>query len=134
MESFLLSLDRKRKIRMLEDALKEDDRIQLEESSTNYTGLFIKGFALNIINIAVLLFWAGVILVVVPNLNKNSSLGVLSFFATILGTYFLTDVIKIFIAKKLTSKINTKNTAAIKTILSLILVVSGAVLILKGAL
>jgi len=87
---------------------KEDDRIQLEESSTNYTGLFIKGFALNIINIAVLLFWAGVILVVVPNLNKNSSLGVLSFFATILATYFLTDVIKIFIAKKLTSKINTK--------------------------
>ena len=113
---------------------KEDDRIQLEESSTNYTGLFIKGFALNIINIAVLLFWAGVILVVVPNLNKNSSLGVLSFFATILATYFLTDVIKIFIAKKLTSKINTKNTAAIKTTLSLILVVSGAVLILKGAL
>lgn len=70
----------------------------------------------------------------VPNLNKNSSLGVLSFFATILVTYFLTDVIKIFIAKKLTSKINTKNTAAIKTILSLILVVSGTVLILKGAL
>ena len=112
---------------------KEDKKIQLEESSTNYIGLFIKGFALNIINIAVLLFWAGVILVVVPNLNKTNSLGVFTFFTTILSTYFLTDVLKIFIAKKLTSKINTENTAIIKTILSLILVVSGAIIIAKGA-
>ena len=112
---------------------KEDKKIQLEESSTNYIGLFIKGFALNIINIAVLLFWAGVILVVVPNLNKTNSLGVFTFFTTILLTYFLTDVLKIFIAKKLTSKINTENTAIIKTILSLILVVSGFIIITKGA-
>ena len=113
---------------------KEDKKIHVEESSTNYIGLFIKGFALNIINIAVLLFWAGVILVVVPNLNKTNSLGVFTFFTTILGSYFLTDVLKIFIAKKLTSKINTENTAIIKTILSLILVISGAVIIAKGAL
>jgi threonine/homoserine/homoserine lactone efflux protein len=113
---------------------KEDQKIELEESSTNYVGLFVKGFALNIINIAVLLFWAGVILVVVPNLNRTNSLGVFTFFTTILGSYFLTDVLKIFIAKKLTSKINTENTAIIKTILSLILVVSGAVIVLKGAL
>ena len=113
---------------------KEDKKIQLKEASTNYIGLFIKGFALNIINIAVLLFWAGVILVVVPNLNRTNSLGVFTFFTTILGTYFITDVLKIFIAKKLTSKINTENTAIIKTILSLILVVSGAFIILKGAL
>ena len=87
---------------------KEDKKIQLKEASTNYIGLFIKGFALNIINIAVLLFWAGVILVVVPNLNRTNSLGVFTFFTTILGTYFITDVLKIFIAKKLTSKINTE--------------------------
>ena len=31
---------------------KEDEKIKLEESSTNYIGLFVKGFALNIINIA----------------------------------------------------------------------------------
>ena len=113
---------------------KEDKKIELEESSTNYFGLFIKGFALNIINIAVLLFWAGVILVVVPNLNKNNSLGVFSFFATILATYFITDLIKLFVAKKLSSKINKKNTSFIKIILSLILFISGAALILKGAL
>ena len=112
---------------------KEDQKIELEESSTNYIGLFVKGFALNIINIAVLLFWAGVILVVVPNLNRTNSLGVFTFFTTILASYFFTDVLKIFIAKKLTSKINTENTAIIKTILSLILVVSGTVLIFKGA-
>ncbi|MDB9712118.1 LysE family translocator [Flavobacteriaceae bacterium] len=112
---------------------KEDKRIHLEESPTNYFGLFVKGFALNIINIAVLLFWAGVIFVAVPNLNRGSSVGVIAFFATILSSYFLVDVVKIFIAKKLSSKINTDRTAIIKIILSIILFVSGAILIFTGS-
>ena len=111
---------------------KEDKKIEVNEPSTSYFGLFIKGFALNIINIGVLLFWAGVVLVVVPTLNKSNTIGVSSFFATIIISYFLTDLVKIFIAKKLSSKINTKTTAFIKVILSLILFFSGLVSIFKG--
>ena len=44
------------------------------------------------------------------------------------------QLIAIYYKAKLTSKINTENTATIKTVLSLILVVSGVVLVLKGAL
>jgi threonine/homoserine/homoserine lactone efflux protein len=112
---------------------KEDQKIELEESSTNYIGLFVKGFALNIINIAVLLFWAGVILVVVPNLNRTNSLGVFTFFYNNSSELLFHRCVKDIHRKKLTSKINTENTAIIKTILSLILVVSGTVLIFKGA-
>ena len=113
---------------------KVDKKIELEDSSTGYFGLFIKGFALNIINIAVLSFWAVVVVVRVPELNENNTLGVFAFFTTIIVTYFLTDLLKIAIAKKLSSKINTKNTSFIKVILSIILLISGLVLILMGAL
>jgi len=113
---------------------KTDKKIELKDSSVGYFGLFIKGFALNIINMAVLLFWAGVVLVIVPNLNKSNTLGVFSFFTTIIASYFLTDLLKIIVAKKLSSKIKTKNTSFIKSILSLILLISGTVLIIKGSL
>ena len=113
---------------------KVDKKIELEDSSTGYFGLFIKGFALNIINIAVLSFWAVVVVVRVPELNENNTLGVFAFFTTIIVTYFLTDLLKIAIAKKLSSKINTKNTSFIKVLLSIILLISGLVLILMGAL
>jgi threonine/homoserine/homoserine lactone efflux protein len=89
---------------------KTDKKIELKDSSVGYFGLFIKGFALNIINMAVLLF------------------------TTIIASYFLTDLLKIIVAKKLSSKINTKNTSFIKSILSLILLISGTVLIIKGSL
>jgi threonine/homoserine/homoserine lactone efflux protein len=78
------------------------------------------------------MFWVGVILVVVPTLQNNNSIGVFSFFSTILATYFCTDIVKILIAKRVSSAINTENTSMIKIILSLILFISGIVIIYTG--
>ena len=111
---------------------KKDKRIKIEAAKENYLNLFLKGFGLNIINIAVLMFWVGVILVVVPTLQNNNSIGVFSFFSTILVTYFCTDIVKILIAKRVSSAINTENTSMIKIILSLILFISGIVIIYTG--
>jgi threonine/homoserine/homoserine lactone efflux protein len=111
---------------------KKDKRIKIEAAKENYLNLFLKGFGLNIINIAVLMFWVGVILVVVPTLQNNNSIGVFSFFSTILATYFCTDIVKILIAKRVSSAINTENTSMIKIILSLILFISGIVIIYTG--
>ena len=111
---------------------KKDKRIKIEAAKENYLNLFLKGFGLNIINIAVLMFWVGVILVVVPTLQNNNSIGVFSFFSTILATYFCTDIVKILIAKRVSSAINTENTSMIKITLSLILFISGIVIIYTG--
>lgn len=111
---------------------KKDKRIKIEAVKENYLNLFLKGFGLNIINIAVLMFWVGVILVVVPTLQNNNSIGVFSFFSTILATYFCTDIVKILIAKRVSSAINTENTSMIKIVLSLILFISGIVIIYTG--
>ena len=37
----------------------------------NYLGIFIKGFLLNFINIGVLVFWLGVIIITGPTLENN---------------------------------------------------------------
>ena len=42
-----------------------------EKNQANYTSLFVKGFLLNIINIGVLVFWLGLVIVVTPNLGGN---------------------------------------------------------------
>ena len=111
---------------------KKDKRIKIEAAKENYLNLFLKGFGLNIINIRVLMLLVGVILVVVPTLQNNNSIGVFSFFSTILATYFCTDIVKILIAKRVSSAINTENTSIIKIILSLILFISGIVIIYTG--
>ena len=41
------------------------------KNQANYTSLFVKGFLLNIINIGVLVFWLGLVIVVTPNLGGN---------------------------------------------------------------
>ena len=111
---------------------KKDKRIKIEAAKENYLNLFLKGFGLNIINIRVLMLLVGVILVVVPTLQNINSIGVFSFFSTILATYFCTDIVKILIAKRVSSAINTENTSIIKIILSLILFISGIVIIYTG--
>ncbi|TYB74162.1 LysE family translocator [Bizionia gelidisalsuginis] len=100
---------------------------------TNYFKLFLKGFFLNFINIGVLVFWLGVIIVVSPNLDNDVN-RFLTFFGTMVGAYFVTDVFKILLAKQLKSKLTPKIIVKIKKLLGLILLVCGIILITKGFL
>ena len=70
-----------------------------QQNQANYTSLFVKGFLLNIINIGVLVFWLGLVIVVTPNLEGNYK-RLIVFFSTLIVSYFLTDLIKILLAKK----------------------------------
>lgn len=99
----------------------------------NYIMLFIKGFLLNFINIGVLGFWVGIIIVIGPQLDMNTN-RIVWFFVMVLGTYLLIDVIKMVLAKRLKRKLTPKRTYIIKRVISIIMVVFGAFLILKGIL
>lgn len=100
---------------------------------TNYYKLFLKGFFLNFINIGVLVFWLGVIIVVSPNLDNDVN-RFITFFGTMVGAYFVTDIFKILLAKQLKSKLTPERIVKIKKLLGLILVVCGIILITKGFL
>ena len=112
------------------DAL-ENSNIMSVPIRNNYLKLFIKGYFLNFINIGVLGFWLGTVLVIGPSLKMNQT-AIFSYFGTILIGYFLTDLGKIFLAKKLKSKMTPAVIYKIKKFMGLLLIICGVFLILNG--
>lgn len=97
----------------------------------NYLKLFVKGFFLNFINIGVLTFWLGAVLVIGPSFDMNR-IAIFSYFGFIITGYFVTDLGKIFLAKKLKAKMTPVLIFRVKRIMGIILIVFGVFLILKG--
>ena len=110
---------------------KEEEKIEVTESKHNYLGLAAKGFAINIFNVGVLIFWGGVTIVAGPS-TGNDPLNFVLFFSIVILAYFITDLGKIIIAKQLKVFINGKTIVFVKSLLALILVISGIVLIIGG--
>jgi threonine/homoserine/homoserine lactone efflux protein len=110
-------------------SIDEIDPKELEK--TNYLSLFIKGFFLNFINIGVLGFWLAVLITVGPQLELQTS-RMLTFFSTLIVTYFITDIFKILLAKQLRNKLNPKNILLIKKFISIVLIISGIFLLTQG--
>ena len=97
----------------------------------NYLRLFFKGFFLNFINVGVLAFWLGIVLVIGPILRMDQP-SIFCYFGTILTSYFLTDLGKIFLAKKLKTKMTPLVINQTKKIMGIILIFCGVFLMLKG--
>jgi len=98
-----------------------------------YLNLMVKGFLLNFINIGVLVFWLGVIIVVGPSLDNEPN-RILVFFGAMLAAYFITDLVKIVLAKQLRKKLTPDRIKLIKKGLGAVLAICGIVLIIKGFL
>lgn len=110
----------------------EDDTPEVRKLSRNdYLGLAAKGFLLNFINIGVLGFWLGLVIVFGPTLEMEIN-RILLFFATILGTYLILDIVKILLAKKLNRKLTPQRIYAVKRGISIVMVVFGGILIGRG--
>lgn len=112
--------------------LKINNSFQQHEK-TNYISLFIKGFLLNFINIGVLVFWLGLIIVVGPNLEGDTK-RFLTFFTALIIVYFITDLVKIILAKKLQHTLTPSLIFKIKKGIGAILIICGIVLMTKGVL
>jgi len=80
-----------------------------------------------------LVFWLGVVVVTGPSFETDINRFVV-FFSTLLIAYFLTDLIKIILAKQLKKKLTPKIIIKTKKILGALLVVCGLILIIKGFL
>ena len=112
-------------------AKKNKEQLNIQESKENYFGLAAKGFAINILNVGVFIFWGGVTIVSSPASGKSFTSFIL-FFSIVLMSYFITDLIKISVANRFKSLLTGKGIVIVNSIVSLILIVSGLVLILKG--
>lgn len=106
---------------------------QIKASKRSYFGLFVKGFLLNFINIGVLIFWLGVLIVVGPSLDNEPNRLIL-FFSAMIGAYFITDIFKILLAKQLKRKLTIERIHMVKRGLGVVLMICGIVLMIKGFL
>ena len=99
--------------------------------NNNYLKLLLKGFFLNFINVGVLAFWLGLIVVIGPTLDMNPT-HIFWYFTIIILSYFITDLGKILLAKQLKSKLTPKVIYKIKRTMGVLLIIFGLFLILKG--
>jgi threonine/homoserine/homoserine lactone efflux protein len=109
------------------DIVKEYHKIDIQKK---YGKLFLKGFLLNFINIGVLLGWVGFI--VIANSLSETKEGVIVFLFTILATYFLVDLIKIAISKKLKNKLTPRLIFKTKKIIALVILGFGVLLLVQA--
>lgn len=99
----------------------------------DYLGLAAKGFLLNFINIGVLGFWLGLIIVFGPQMEMETN-RIVVFFSSVLGTCLVFDIFKILLAKKLNRKLTPNRIYYMKRTISIVLIVFGVVLIGQGLL
>jgi threonine/homoserine/homoserine lactone efflux protein len=110
----------------------DDDTPEIRKlSKSDYFGLGVKGFLLNFINIGVLGFWLGLIIVFGPKLDMEQD-RIMVFFGSVLGTYLVLDVFKILLAKKLNRKLTPNRIYLMKKGISIMLIVFGGMLIFQG--
>ena len=102
-------------------------------AKVNYLQLLVKGFLLNFINIGVLVFWLGIVVVIGPSLENKLGRFVV-FFSIVILAYFITDFVKIILAKQLKKKLTPSIIVKTKKTLGVMLVFFGLILIIKGFL
>ena len=99
--------------------------------SPNLIKNMVRGFLLNIINFAVLVFWILVVANYGPGF-QDTEYKMFLFFLTIVGTYFLIDLGKIYLAQQLKSSLTRSVVTKIKIAVNSVILIIGIVLIFKG--
>ena len=106
-------------------------RFDPKSESPNIIKNMIKGFLLNIINFAVLVFWILVVANYGPGF-QDTEYKMVMFFLAIVGTYFSIDLGKIYLAQQLKSSLTKDVITKIKIAVNGIILIIGLVLIFKG--
>ena len=120
MVSFIQTYQKKKKIK--------------KGKAVNKQNLFsfpVKGFLLNIINVAVLFFWTGILFLIGPKFEMNP-IKVWTFFFLTVGTYITVNLVKYYLASRLKSKLTDNILYRIKQSLNILIFVCGLVLVYRG--
>ena len=107
--------------------VKEYHKVEIQK---DYGKLFIKGFLLNFINIGVLLGWLGFI--VLGDSLTTSENGDIVFIIAMVAAYFITDLFKIVIAKRLKAKLTPRLIFKTKKVIAIVILGFGILLFAQG--
>lgn len=107
--------------------VKEYHKVEIQK---DYGKLFIKGFLLNFINIGVLLGWLGFI--VLGDSLTSSENGDIIFIVSMVVSYFVSDIFKILIAKRLKAKLTPRLIFKTKKVIAMVILGFGVLLFVQG--
>jgi threonine/homoserine/homoserine lactone efflux protein len=116
--------------------VKGRSKSDFSESTQKVNGPFryiLKGFIMNGFSPTVLFFWVGTISLVSLDFGYTEGPDFYIFFAAVLVTVFLTDVIKAFLSDKLRNLITPKSIRITNIVLGIVLIVFGLRLMLGMA-
>lgn len=118
---------KKKKLHLLE----EDE---LPEMKTAGIGVYItKGFFMNFLNVGVLAFWLASVVVMRSSVDNDPELLKIYFVVTV-AAYVLTDIVKIFSARKLQQYLTDAFLVKIEKAVGIILIAFGILMIIRGIL
>jgi len=112
------------------DLKEEEEEVNRIFKKTNLPLIGLKGFAINIINPFVILFWLGVVSVESTRYDF-SHLHVISLFAALLLTILSTDILKAMAANRITGFLKHNVLLWINRIAGVILIICGLTLIVR---
>lgn len=108
--------------------VKEYHKVDIKKNALGK--LFVKGFLLNFINIGVLIGWLAFI--AIGRSATESENGVTVFIVTMVSVYFLTDLVKIAVAKRLRNRLTPRLIYKTKKIVALAIIGFGILLLIQG--
>ena len=108
-----------------------ETRQALNNSKKSIAILFFKGFAINSLNPSVFIFWLGAMVMVVSNFELKG-IEVFYYFASVVCTVMIVDMIKVLSATRLRPLIKEKRMSQLFHITGIILMGFGVFLIVKA--
>lgn len=103
---------------------------QLYQRSSSYISLYLKGFLLNLFNPFTIFLWIGIISTILID-EKLTSGRAATFFAGIIGTIIVTDLLKIILSKRIRNIIKPKHLVWIRKGTGLALILFGVFLAIR---
>lgn len=108
-----------------------NNSIAIATHKTDRLKYFFRGFLLNLINPSVCIFWLGSVGIVTARYNDQTNLIVLFFLIT-LTTVLLTDMLKIYLAKKISVYLTQNSLHRINKICGIAMVIFGMFLLTEN--
>jgi threonine/homoserine/homoserine lactone efflux protein len=108
----------------------ENDANSLEQKKPGWLTFILKGYFMNIANPFAWIFWMGVTVGVTSNYGEKTHDAML-FFGGVLFTIVTTDILKVYIAKKLKRFLKAENISKINKFVGVLLFAFGIIMIVR---
>lgn len=96
--------------------------------ASTYSGYFVKGFLINTINPFTVFFWITISTTEVSQLSLDNAI---IFYAGLLGTIIVTDILKVLLAKRIRPLLTPERMLLMRNVVGIAMIVFGIILMIR---